>query len=121
MTFVKQSAAAKYKKAIELWGEDAQINMMIEESSELITELGKLIKYLLKLKRCKTDKQYAMVKLRAECEIADVEIMLEQMHYIFDGNYINRIKNDKLNRLEELIKGDSDAIYKKQKAKKSNK
>lgn len=106
MTFIPQIAEAKYKKAIELWGKEAQVNMMIEESSELITELGKLIKYLQKLKRCKNDKQYAMTKMLAEAEMADVEIMLEQMHYIFDGKEINRIKRQKIERLEEMLKGD---------------
>jgi len=54
-----------------------------------------------------------MAKMLAETEMADVEIMLEQMHYIFDGRFISRTKREKLERLEKLIKGDSDAIHKR--------
>lgn len=94
-----------YKKCINLWGKDAQINMVIEESSELITELSKLIKYLMKLTRCKNDRQYAMTKILIEGEIADVEIMLNQMHLIFDDEMINKIKKEKLQRLEKRLYG----------------
>lgn len=92
-----------YQNAIKSWGKDAQINMIIEESSELITELSKLIKYLMKLSRTKNDRQYKMTKMLVEGEIADVEIMLEQMHFIFDNNMINKIKAEKLERLKKLL------------------
>jgi len=32
MTFIKQMVDNKYRKAIELWGKEAQVNMLIEES-----------------------------------------------------------------------------------------
>jgi len=93
-----------YKNAIKSWGKKAQIDMVIEESSELITELGKLIKNLMKLNRCKNDRQYATTKILVEGEIADVEIMLSQMHLIFDDKMINKIKKEKLKRLEKRLK-----------------
>lgn len=92
-----------YQNALKFWGKDAQINMVIEESSELITELGKLIKYLMKLTRTKNDRQYNMTKILVEEEIADVEIMLEQMHLIFDDATINKIKAEKLERVKKLL------------------
>jgi len=92
-----------YQKAIESWGKNAQIDMVIEESSELITELGKLIKNLMKLTRCKNDRQYKMTKILVEGEIADVEIMLNQMHLIFDNEMINKIKKEKLERLGKRL------------------
>lgn len=92
-----------YKKAVGIWGKDFEINMVIEETSELITELSKLIKHLMKLSRCKNDRQYKMTKMLAEGEIADVEIMLEQMHFIFDDNMINKIKAEKLERLKKRL------------------
>lgn len=93
-----------YKKAIKSWGKNAQISMVIEESSELITELGKLIKNLMKLTRCKNDRQYKTTKILVEGEIADVEIMLNQMHFIFDDEMINKIKKEKLERLKKRLK-----------------
>lgn len=109
MTFKKQkamkkSAEVKYKKAISRWGKDAQIQMLIEESAELAEACSRLIKRIMKYKRPSTKKGINMAILLIESEIADVEIMCEQMHYIFDGKYINKIKREKMKRLEKRLK-----------------
>lgn len=65
--------------------------MMIEECSEMITALRHL------------DRGRASVA--DVCgEIADLEIMCDQMRVIFDPHMINKIKVDKILRLRELIK-----------------
>ena len=59
------------KKAIETYGEDAQLWMVIEEMSELSKEICKY-------KRGKDNKE------NIADEIADVLIMIEQLHVICD-------------------------------------
>lgn len=85
------------KHALELWGQGAQEDMMIEECSELT-------KALLKARR-KPTMENAM---RVVEEIVDVELMLKQMKYIFlgglqlDKEYFAQIEY-KVNRLKNMI------------------
>lgn len=80
-----------YREAIDTWGADMQIDMFIEEASELIQAL---IKY----KRGKGD-----LNNIAE-EIADVSIMLEQMAMMFDcHNKSVGFKKFKLARLKNTL------------------
>ena len=82
-----------YREAIETWGTDMQIDMFIEEASELIQAL---VKY----KRGKGD-----LNNIAE-EIADVSIMLEQMAMVFDcHNKSVGFKKFKLARLKNTLNG----------------
>lgn len=78
-----------YKKAINKWGERAQIIKAIEEMSELIKELCKSMGG--------TFHHDKIVE-----EIADVEIMIEQMKLIFTDSQI--FKREKLIRLKKLLK-----------------
>ncbi len=82
-----------YVLAIEAWGVDAQIDMIIEESAELI-------KALLKYRRDPNiDRKVEILE-----EIADAEIMLEQARTIFDtSNDVERMKADKLKRLHNRL------------------
>lgn len=81
-----------YKASIRLWGEPSQVLMAIEEMSELIKELTKWIN------------KRTNIKDKILEEMADVEIMLEQLRVIFDcDSYINEVKILKLQRLAELI------------------
>lgn len=83
-----------YKRAIKKWGINAQILMAIEET----TELNFL---LIKKLRENTDVDNWQI---AE-EVADVEIMLEQIKIIFDfHSEVDGIKNNKLARLGERLK-----------------
>jgi hypothetical protein len=87
------------QKALQLWGATAQIMMTIEEMAELTQALSKLYR----------EPNPATVKNMLE-EIADVEIMLEQMK-TFAQNYsahnvdriIEKIKMDKIERLMALM------------------
>jgi NTP pyrophosphatase (non-canonical NTP hydrolase) len=77
-----------YKRALDLWGEEAQIKMAIEECAELIVKLAKL-------GRNKNGSTEADV---AE-EVADVEIMLSQLRLIFGNDAVELAKKRKLERL----------------------
>lgn len=83
-----------YLKAIELYGIKAQEEVAIEEMSELTKEI-------VKSWRGKENE----VELAEE--IADVEIMLEQLKIIHNcGELVDRWKNEKVYRLQErIIKG----------------
>lgn len=87
-----------YMKAIETYGEEAQITMVFEEGSELQKALCKYLR-----------KEHTMNKIEllpsiAE-EIADVEIMLEQMKLLFGiNNEVENFKVFKVDRLKERLK-----------------
>ena len=88
-----------YDDAIRLWGEDTQIDMMIEECSELI-------KALCKNKR--RPKSFEVLYNVCE-ELTDVEIVLGQMKRIFDteGKQSNKIKEEKLMKLKRKVCNES--------------
>ena len=81
-----------YLKAIYFWGEQFQIDMMIEECAELTKSL---------LKRRRSNNLNANAHI--EEEIADVEIMLEQMKLIFNADNIQLLKEEKIKRLKKLL------------------
>lgn len=85
-----------YKKAIGKYGVAAQLDMVIEEMSELTKEICKI-------KRGKGNYMNLVEK------IADVEIMLEQLKMICQirTNDIHGMKYQKLERLKELIENDN--------------
>ena len=81
-----------YRHALDKWGAKAQICMLFEEMAELQKEL------------CKN---FRGKENRAEIaeEIADVEIMLNQMKILFDiEEDAERYKQFKLKRLEERLR-----------------
>lgn len=80
-----------YEKALATWGAEAQTLMVFEEMAELQKEL------------CKHARGKQNTAAIAE-EIADVQIMLEQMVVLHDcAAMVERIKQDKVLRLEERI------------------
>ena len=80
------------EKAIATYGPDMQHNVAIEEMSELIKEL------------CKNKRNERNTHKIAE-EIADVEIMLEQLKMIHDIEpLVEVIKKKKIQRLDKRIK-----------------
>lgn len=82
-----------YRQAIEKWGAEGQITMVFEEMAELQKELCKYLRG-----------GYKSIYDIAE-EIADVEIMLEQMKLLFGiEEGVERHKKLKLQRLEERLK-----------------
>ena len=78
-----------YKQLIDKFGKKAQVIVAIEELSELQKEL------------CKYLRGDAGIRKISE-EMADVEIMLEQLKIIFENEHpINIEKNYKINRIKE--------------------
>ena len=80
------------KKAIEIYGKDMQLNVAIEELSELIKEI------------CKNKRGSNNRKNIIE-EMADCYIMLEQVAIIFDisNHDINEVVSYKIERLEKRL------------------
>lgn len=80
-----------YKKAIMKYGRASRLNLAIEEMSELTKEL------------CKRNRGESRLDEIAE-EMADVEIMLEQLKLLFDNAaLVSAIKTTKLCRLADRI------------------
>lgn len=80
-----------YKQVCDKYGADAQLNVAIEELSELIKEI------------CKHKRGQDNLDAIAE-ELADVEIMCEQLRFIFGFEYrVDEWKKFKINRLTTLL------------------
>ena len=80
-----------YQQVTDKWGVDAQLNVAIEELSELIKEI------------CKDKRDYGIPDRIAE-EVADVEIMCEQLRFIYGfDDAVDKWKAYKLKRLEERV------------------
>ena len=79
-----------YDKAIKKWGVDSQVHMAYEEMGELLSVLNKLLR-----KRVTVDDVIT--------EIADVQIMTEQLALIFGQEKVETEKERKLKRLEERL------------------
>ena len=80
------------KRALNTWGEEAQMLMVVEEMSELIKEILKNINR-------KKDNVAEIVE-----ETADVEIMLEQLkenYQIFDK--VEIYKKEKIKKIEQRL------------------
>lgn len=81
-----------YKQALAKWGVDGQLTVAVEELSELIKEV------------CKMQREIGNINDLSE-EVADVEIMCEQLRYIFDmDSDVDNWKASKINRLANRLK-----------------
>lgn len=81
-----------YQLVVDKYGVDAQLTVVMEELSELLKEV------------CKLKRNIGDFDHLAE-EIADVEIMCEQLRYIYDLNFaVDAWKKSKLMRLENRLK-----------------
>ncbi len=92
--------------AVETWGHGAQIRMMIEEMSELTKELCKLYRVTWNDKKC-----YDTALESVQWEMADVQIMLDQMKIIFgDVTGKERIKLERLEKRLEVAHAAKEGI-----------
>ena len=80
------------RKAVDKWGVDAQLDHMIEECAELIVAINHFRR---NNKECRASD--------VESEIADVELMVEQMKLIFNPENIWKHKQEKIQRLNKLL------------------
>lgn len=78
-------------KAIDLWGEETQINKIQEECLELALVLNQ--------RNCPTKCVHEMEEKLYD-ELADVVIMMEQAKILFDADRINKRVQEKLHKLE---------------------
>lgn len=87
-----------YQKAIDKWGRRAQLEMAQEEASELSLAVRKHIR---------KDSKETLLHLAEE--IADVEIMIDQMRFMFPSieKEVTSFKTFKLDRLAHRIKNDT--------------
>ena len=84
------------QKAIKKWGQDAQLIKTIEELSELSKALCKYLN---------SDNNVNGLLDNIAEEIADVEIMIEQLKIIFDNaDKVLFVKFSKIKRLEGRVK-----------------
>lgn len=81
-----------YILAIETWGADAQIGMLVEEIGEVLTALNKKGR---NTNGCSTDDFVG--------ELVDLSIMLDQMKVIFRDYHWESKKQYKLSRLAERL------------------
>lgn len=84
-----------YKLALDKWGIEAQIGMLIEECGELLSAVNKFNR-----SRCSSDDVLT--------ELADVSIMVEQLSLIYGGyEKFQKEKDKKLTRLLKRINGNN--------------
>lgn len=81
-----------YAHVLKKWGIETQMDMVIEECAELIQAIQHI-------KRGRFDQHANLYE-----ELADVDIMIEQMKLWFGANRINVLKADKLKRLEKRLR-----------------
>lgn len=99
------------ERAVKTWGVKAQEDMMIEESSELIIELSKLVKAILKLRRKHDDAMTEILLYNIISEMVDVKLMLIQMETIFVSDEASRklydiLMKTKIDRVKEMLGND---------------
>ena len=82
-----------YKKALETWGIESQVFMVMEEVGEMLNALAKA-------NRGRSKKEDIIT------ELADVSIMMEQMAIYFGYDEFKKEKKRKLERLERRLNND---------------
>jgi len=80
-----------YRQALNQWGARAQLLMFVEESSELNHAICAYLRH-----------RDGALKGVIE-EMADCQIILDQLKIVFDGCGFEAAKKDKLRRLEERL------------------
>ena len=96
--FNKMIETTLLQQAIDKWGANAQIDMIIEECAELILALQKM--------KRNYGKDFAQDEelLTSVCdEVADVRIMTEQAQLLFDKELIQARVDYKMNRLKDRL------------------
>lgn len=85
-----------YEQAVQKWGKEKQLDMIAEECAELIATIQQF-------KRGRS-------ALKLIEEWADVELMIEQLYYIFPEcvSYKNNQRRFKIKRLRKRLKGEID-------------
>jgi len=96
-----------FAECVKKWGVDSQVAMCIEEMAELTQALCKMKRHNYTWTSTDSDGRWANL---AE-EVADVELMLDQVKYMFEIYRTDYRKRKKLAKLQELLKERSKPIY----------
>lgn len=90
-----------YKRIVDTWGTESQLNMVIEE-------VGELLQAISKFNRAKNkDEETQVEAYRHLCEeVADVINMMNQMREMFSSELIDKYIKEKLDRTEEKLNKD---------------
>jgi hypothetical protein len=89
------------KRALKKWGARSQLDMAVEECSELIKAI---MKFNRNQEAIKNGHNPSMDAYYEVCyEIADVEIMMVQLRQIFDSMAIDKQKEYQLTRLFKMV------------------
>lgn len=90
---------AVYRDAIDYYGEKNQVDVAVEEMAELTQAL-------MKERRCDEEWRRPDLRVHVAEEMADVEIMLEQLKIIFKNEEaVEQWKGAKVERLERRLDG----------------
>lgn len=90
---VKKGNKDLYQRCIDKWGIGLQMNMLIEECSELITAVSRIMRGRNKVLNNLIE------------EIADVELLLGQIKHVYNIEELVLIEKDrKIERLEKRLK-----------------
>ena len=102
---IKLDILTEIKKIAEHFGYEAQSNQLIEECAELIQALSKYRRSVIGVGQPLADYKKTIVLDNLLEEIADVEIMLEQIKHLLQisAEDIQAIKLFKVNRTKERI------------------
>ena len=93
-----------YKRIVDTWGIESQLNMVTEE-------MGELLQAISKFRRAYNEDEETKARAYDHLceEVADVENMMAQMRYILDPDLIDKHKKFKLERiLKKLEKYDKE-------------
>jgi len=92
-----------YKKFIEVWGENSQMLMAVEEMSELTKEICKFKRLENKYNPEDNEEKVKENLEHLREEIADVLNMAEQLEFIFGEEEIEKIRKEKIERTLKII------------------
>ena len=101
---MRKELESVYKRAVDTWGTESQMNMMTEEIGELLQAISKFRRSYNKSEETKQDAFNHLCE-----ETADVENMINQFRYMLDNELIDKYKEEKLERtLEKIIKSENE-------------
>jgi len=95
----KEERIDLYIKSTKKWGEQAQIDQIIEEMAELTVALNKYKRMTFYHEPKNKEKVFENLFV----ELADVSICLEQMMYMFGEDNVEKIKESQLKRFSDEI------------------
>ena len=87
-----------YKSAVEKWGEEAQLDQLIEEMAELMLAINKYKR----MKKWIAQKKEGVLENLFE-EIADVKLCIEQMEWIFGEDVIDKAMQEKVVKFKKQL------------------